>query len=57
MNAMNVATRFLALNCLAGVATAATASAVVVDEVETQLALLLLLLTCLNTGDVGTRTT
>lgn len=55
MNAINVATRFFALNCLADVAVAL--NAVVCDgNVEMELALLILLLTCLKLGDVDTRT-
>lgn len=58
MNAMKVATRFFALNCLVDVAVAAALNAVVVvdDAFEMELKLLLLRLTCLKTGDVDKRT-
>lgn len=53
MKAMNVATRFFALNCLADVAVAL--SAVDFDgNVEMELTLLILLLTCLKLGETRT---
>lgn len=53
MKAMNVATRFFALNCLADVAMAL--SAVDFDgNVEMELTLLILLLTCLKLGETRT---
>lgn len=54
INAMKVATRFLALNCLADVVAAALKAVVVDGNFEMELTLLLLLLTCLKPGDTRT---
>mmetsp|Transcript_2744 Transcript_2744/g.5878 ORF Transcript_2744/g.5878 Transcript_2744/m.5878 type:complete len:97 (-) Transcript_2744:43-333(-) len=51
---MKVATRFLALNCLADVVAAALKAVVVDGNFEMELTLLLLLLTCLKPGDTRT---
>ncbi len=57
MNAINVATRFFALNCLADVVAVALNAVVFDGNVEIELTSLILLLTCLKLlGEVDTRT-